>query len=106
MDDFKEIYSRYKESGLTIKDFCSNERIKRKRFGIWKKKLERTNTNTSVGGPVLSGKTPASFFSHNFISFGQPQSTCEIVYSNGATVRLNGPVSSEIYFTGPYIFKP
>ena len=31
MDDFKEIYARYKESGLTIKDFCSNEGIKHKR---------------------------------------------------------------------------
>ena len=110
MEDFKEIYTRYKESGLTIKDFCSNEGIKRKRFGIWKKKLESPNTNTAVGGqfiPVkmsagghaLSGKTPASFFSPDFTSSGQLQSACEIVYPNGVTVRLNGPVSSEILQT-------
>ena len=37
MDDFKEIYARYKESGLTIKDFCSNEGIKRKTFSAFGK---------------------------------------------------------------------
>ena len=112
MDDFKEIYARYKESGLTIKDFCSNERIKRKRFSFWKAKLKGPKTNAAAkgkfipvkmgaGGHALSGKTPApaSFFSPDFPSSGQPQSVCEIVYPNGVTVRLNGPVSSEILQT-------
>ncbi|MCS2633966.1 hypothetical protein NXV47_14920 [Bacteroides uniformis] len=75
MDDFKEIYARYKESGLTIKDFCSNEGIKRKRFSFWKAKLKGPKTNAAAkgkfipvkmgaGGHALSGKTPApaSFF--------------------------------------------
>lgn len=39
------------------------------------------------------------FFSPDFPSSGQPQSVCEIVYPNGVTVRLNGPVSSEILQT-------
>lgn len=110
MDDFKEIYARYKESGLTIKDFCSNEGIKRKRFSFWKAKLKGPKTNATAkgkfipvkmgtGGRALSGKTPASFFSPDFTSSGQPQSACEIVYPNGVTVRLNGPVSSEILQT-------
>ena len=112
MDDFKEIYARYKESGLTIKDFCSNEGIKRKRFSFWKAKLKGPKTNAAAkgkfipvnmgaGGHALSGKTPApaSFFSPDFPSSGQPQSVCEIVYPNGVTVRLNGPVSSEILQT-------
>ena len=82
MDDFKEIYARYKESGLTIKDFCSNEGIKRKRFSFWKAKLKGPKTNAAAKGKS-----------------GQPQSVCEIVYPNGVTVRLNGPVSSEILQT-------
>ena len=94
MDDFKEIYARYKESGLTIKDFCSNEGIKRKRFSFWKAKLKGPKTNAAAkgkfipvkmgaGGHALSGKTPApaSFFSPDFPSSGQPQSVCEIVRS-------------------------
>ena len=48
MDDFKEIYARYKESGLTIKDFCSNEGIKRKRFSFWKAKLKGPKTNAAA----------------------------------------------------------
>lgn len=110
MEDFKEIYARYKESGLTVKDFCSNEGIKRKRFSFWKRKLESPNSNVpargkfipvkmGAGGHALSGKTPASFFLPDFTSSGQPQSACEIVYPNGVTVRLNGPVSSEILQT-------
>ena len=52
MDDFKEIYARYKESGLTIKDFCSNEGIKRKRFSFWKAKLKGPKTNAAAKGSL------------------------------------------------------
>lgn len=110
MDDFKEIYARYKESGLTIKDFCANEGINRKRFGHWKSKLEGSKPNPlsngkfipvkmGAGGHTLAGQSPTSFFSPDFTSSGQPQSFCEIGYPNGVTVRLTGPISSEILQT-------
>lgn len=32
MEDFESIYSRFKSSGLSVMDFCSNECIRPKRF--------------------------------------------------------------------------
>ena len=37
IENFKEIYARYKSSSLPIADFCSNERITRSRFYYWLK---------------------------------------------------------------------
>ena len=34
MEDFESIYSRFKSSGLSVMDFCSNECIRPKRF-LW-----------------------------------------------------------------------
>ena len=106
IEDFKEIYARYQESGLTIKDFCYNEGIHRKRFGQWKKKLEIANSTVFLGGKfipvkmgvdghVVSRNGRSSFFTPGSMSPVQPQGACEIAYPNGATVRLNGPVSTE-----------
>ena len=35
MEDFESIYSRFKSSGLSVMDFCSNECIRPKRFYEW-----------------------------------------------------------------------
>ena len=39
MEDFESIYSRFKSSGLSVMDFCSNECIRPKRFYEWRSKL-------------------------------------------------------------------
>ena len=41
MEDFESIYSRFKSSGLSVMDFCSNECIRPKRFYEWRSKLLR-----------------------------------------------------------------
>jgi hypothetical protein len=38
---FKEIYSRYQSSGLTIRLFCHNEGMYEARFYYWRKRLQR-----------------------------------------------------------------
>lgn len=39
-NEFKEIYSRYLSSGLSVKDFCYNEDLLESRFYYWQKKLK------------------------------------------------------------------
>ena len=34
MEDFESIYSRFKSSGLSVMDFCSNECIRPKRLRV------------------------------------------------------------------------
>ena len=41
MEDFESIYARFKSSGLSVIDFCSNECIRPKRFYAWRSKLLR-----------------------------------------------------------------
>ena len=45
-DDFEKVYSRYLESGLSVRDFCFNEGINESRFFYWKK---RTITSPEQG---------------------------------------------------------
>ena len=45
-DDFEKVYSRYLESGLSVRDFCFNEGINESRFFYWKK---RTITSPGQG---------------------------------------------------------
>lgn len=41
MENFESIYARFKSSGLSVMDFCSNECIRPKRFYEWRSKLLR-----------------------------------------------------------------
>ncbi len=40
---FLELYQRQKESGLSVKEFCSNEIIAPSTFYYWQKKLKESN---------------------------------------------------------------
>jgi len=61
---FKEIYDQYRESGLTVRDFCLNQRIGEAKFYYWQNKL-RHNNNRSASGEFVpmvaySGASPFS----------------------------------------------
>ena len=40
---FEEIYSRFLDSGLTVKDFCSNEGLAPSKFYYWQKRVRPSN---------------------------------------------------------------
>ena len=50
------ILERYSESGLTVKDFCSNEGIASATFYNWKKKLRDNNEKRFI--PINVRNTP------------------------------------------------
>jgi hypothetical protein len=102
LDIFETVYERYQESGLTPKAFCSNEGISTDRFYEWRKKLlmrkgEFIPVKISNQGQLrLPGRDISLFTSSTPPA---SQSSCEIAYPNGVTVRLNGPVSPEMLRT-------
>ncbi|MDF1561370.1 MAG: hypothetical protein P1P83_14365 [Bacteroidales bacterium] len=83
------LLERQKESGLSVKSFCSNEGIAPSTFYYWQKKLRKE----SVGGrfiPLLvraPGSTayPASVQQPGP---GKDNTPLEITYANGTTLRI------------------
>ena len=83
------LLERQKESGLSIKSFCSNEGIAPSTFYYWQKKLRKESTDGRfipllVRGPgstayPASGQMPAP---------GMDHTPLEITYPNGTTLRI------------------
>ena len=105
-DDFDKVYSRYLESGLSIRDFCFNEGINESRFFYWKK---RTVSNPGLGLQTPEGAfLPVNVVQHGgklamrskpVTNGGKPAQgcVCEICYPNGVVVRMSGDMPLEVY---------
>lgn len=102
LDIFESIYERFEESGLPPKSFCLNEGILPDRFYDWRRKLlakrgEFIPVKINGQGQLrLPRRNTAEFSSVGAV---RSESSCEIVYPNGVTVRLNGPVSPDMLRT-------
>jgi len=87
---FLRLQERQKESGLSIKGFCSNEGIAPSCYYYWQKKV-RNQVNTKRFIPLVI--KPAVAEVHSQTNHGQipkPIDECafEIRYANGATLRV------------------
>jgi transposase-like protein len=83
------LLERHKESGLSVKSFCSNEGIAPSSFYYWKKKLR--NDATSVRFIPLLVRTPGSVVcaaSGQRLAPGTDNTPLEITYPNGTTLRI------------------
>lgn len=83
------LLERQKESGLSVKSFCSNEGIAPSTFFYWQKKLRKQDT---VGRfiPLLvrapgSSVCPAPVQN---LTAGMDNTPLEITYPNGTTLRI------------------
>jgi hypothetical protein len=93
---FEEVYTRYKSSQLSIKDFCYNEGILESRFYYWQRKLRHKSSGGTDGFiPILLERQPISSslieskpMPHVPIGGHRPYG-CEIVYPGGTVLRLN-----------------
>jgi hypothetical protein len=91
---FLDLYGRHQESGLTVRDFCSNEGIAASTFYYWHKKIKKNNTVRDFI-PLLVGPpqpaTPQSYDkSHVPIhdSRNIEDALLELVYPNGTKLRI------------------
>ena len=91
---FQELYQQHQESGLTVRDFCSNEGIAPSTFYYWHKKIKKNNTIRDfipllVDSPQLV--TPQSYVkSHTPVPGGGniEDALLELVYPNGTKLRF------------------
>jgi hypothetical protein len=98
---YRAIYDEYLESGLTVHNFCLNQHMNEAKFYYWQNKLRSFL-------PPKRGFVPVVFDKNQFFqpSTGaasvqsRPSSgrtgnsietvSCEIVYPNGVSLKLNG----------------
>lgn len=102
---FSEIYEYYLESGLTIRNFCSNQHINEAKFYYWQRRMKNVL-------PPRRGFVPIVFEKDQFLQplaapvsrQSQPKApshgydktiTCEIIYPNGVLLKLNGGADLE-----------
>lgn len=89
LNRFKEIYSRYLASGLTVQVFCSNENFRRQSFYYWKKRMESSDdsfasTDSRTAFLPLTIDPPVDAPIQKMGVDNQ----LEITYPNGTTLRL------------------
>jgi len=98
---FKEIYSRYQSSGLTIRSFCMNEGINESKFYYWKKRLQRNfpggfsfipiRVESGKQGLASTENPPANpVFSFPSTCNSNCDCSFEIIYPNGTRLKFSG----------------
>ena len=95
---FLEIYHRQQESGLSVKEFCTNEVMKESTFYYWRKKLVE---NGRIKGfiPIVV-KTPSAIKPNNHalvlddVDKSSSKDVCllELVYANGTKLRIKNDI--------------
>jgi len=86
---FRELLREQQESGLTIKEFCSNHAIARATFHYWKKKLANTpGRNEFI--PLVVKPSVMDISNGSTCSETKPlkASLLELVYPNGTILRV------------------
>ncbi|MDA3928871.1 MAG: hypothetical protein PF541_07905 [Prolixibacteraceae bacterium] len=98
---FRSIYNEFLESGLTVRDYCSNQQMNEAKFYYWKNKLKDQLPAKKEFVPLVfeHGKqrqpphVPA-LGTHGIGAFLNPATkgktfSCEVSYPNGVCVKLN-----------------
>jgi len=90
---FKELITHQQESGLTIKEFCSNQGIATATFHYWKKKLRKKPGRKefiplviktgSSHAPPCNNSEPGAYHPG-----GDSKALFELVFPNGTMLRI------------------
>jgi len=99
---FEEVYNRFKESGLNVRDFCNNEGFTESRFYYWQKKLNSANRSSELIPLLIDKSASAVNHVHGKVQpCRQPDNdfAVEVSYLNGATLRIKGNVDPSVLRT-------
>ena len=91
---FKELIEHQQESGLTIKEFCSNQNIVPSTFHYWKKKLTGKPGKKDFIPLVIKSESANGTSHHHrggqdeILPSNNGNALIEIVYPNGTKLRV------------------
>ena len=104
-ESFQKLLSRYKESGLSVVEFCSNEGIHKSTFYYWLKKSRNKTKKPGTFIPLVvkdhpqvpslqKEKLPGNI---NISAKNQPGDVfLELVYPNGTLIRLRKDIDIQL----------
>jgi hypothetical protein len=90
-EEFRPIYEEWKQSGLSIRQYCRDTGIKVTSFCYWRSRFETESLPPAYGNfiPIkMSGKTSAGP-----AGVEPGKALCEVVYPNGVVVRVTSDIS-------------
>jgi hypothetical protein len=101
---FHELYQRQKESGLSVRDFCSNELIAPSTFYYWQKKLKTSRRLPGFIPVVVDSQSPSQYLTHKEQGVLTPNKKgadkrdflFEFEYPNGMQVRVTREVDYSV----------
>ena len=86
IEQSRQIHEEWKQSGLSVQQYCESTGLKESRFYYWRSKLKEESLPSSCGSfiPVkMSGKTSVCSAKN-----ASGKALCEIEYPNGVVVRV------------------
>ncbi len=88
IERFRQIYDGWKQSGLSVQQYCKDTDITARRFYYWRSKLKADSLRPDCGSfiPVKMSGMPAA----HPAGFTPGTALCEVAYPNGVTVRVAG----------------
>jgi hypothetical protein len=92
---FQELLNRCKTSGLTVRDFCSNEGIAESVYYYWQKKLRKREVQPKEFIPLLVGHklpVPGNNRNSGFVPDYQGDSQLEFVFPNGTHLLVRNQI--------------
>ena len=94
IEQFRQIYDEWKQSGLSIHQYCENIGFAESRLYYWKSKLKSEFLPATCGSfiPVkMSGKTQTYFAGD-----ASGKALCEVAYPNGVVVRVTSDMTLDV----------
>ena len=91
IEQFRQLHEEWKQSGLSVQQYCENTGFKESRFYYWRSKLKEESLPTACGSfiPVkMSGKS--SVYSARSAS---AKALCEIEDPTGVVVRVTSDMT-------------
>ena len=91
IEQFRQIHEDWKQSGLSVQQYCENTGLTESRFYYWKSKLKAESFPSACGSfiPVkLSGKSSV-YQGRNATG----KALCEVEYPNGVVVRVTSDMT-------------
>lgn len=91
IEQFRHLYDDWKQSGLSVQQYCENTGLKESRFYYWRSKLV-SESQPSGCGSFIPVKFPGK---SSLCSSGQAsgKALCEIAYPNGVVVRVTSDMT-------------